>query len=114
MKIIYSDQKPEFDMLSIFLAGPTYRSGDEIISDSFWRKDAIKIFEKLQFDGIVFVPELKDSLKWNYDNQVEWEFECLENCTVIAFWVPRDLKNLPAFTTNVEFGRYVGNNKTVY
>ena len=38
----------------------------------------------------------------------------LTKCSVIAFWVPRDLKTMPSFTTNVEFGRFVGRRPTVY
>ena len=30
------------------------------------------------------------------------------------FWVPRDPTTLPGFTTNVEFGRYVGSGRCVY
>jgi hypothetical protein len=49
-----------------------------------------------------------------YPNQVEWEFAGLEGSTVVAFWVPRDLETLPGFTTNVEFGRYVGSGRCTY
>ena len=45
---------------------------------------------------------------------MEWEYEGLERCSVIAFWVPRVLDTLPGFTTNVEFGRYVGSGRCVY
>jgi hypothetical protein len=31
-----------------------------------------------------------------------------------VFWIPRDLVWLPGFTTNVEFGRYIGSGKCVY
>jgi hypothetical protein len=45
---------------------------------------------------------------------VEWEYAGLEGCSVVAFWVPRDVQSLPGFTTNVEFGRYVGSGRCVY
>lgn len=113
MEIIYSDQKPKFDKPSIFLAGPTYRKFDKVVEGSFWRKDALEILESLNFDGIVFVPERKFD-KFDYNDQVEWEYKCLEDSDVIVFWVPRDKEHLRAMTTNVEFGRYVGCLTTVY
>jgi hypothetical protein len=45
---------------------------------------------------------------------VEWEFAALERADVLLFWVPRDTESLPGFTTNVEFGRYVGSGRMVY
>ena len=124
MEVIYANMKPKFDKPSIFLAGPTYRKGDEVVEGSFWRKDAINILKKSEwknfrigmnkFDGIVFAPERDDWSNFNYENQCEWEYECLENCTIIAFWIPRNREHLKARTTNVEFGRYVANSKTLY
>ena len=67
------------------------------------------------FPGVVLIPERRDWVSsFDYIDQVEWEFTCLEAATVIAFWIPRDLISLPGFTTNVEFGRYVGSGKCVY
>jgi hypothetical protein len=34
--------------------------------------------------------------------------------TVIVFWVPRELSQMPAFTTNVEFGEDYGSGRVVY
>lgn len=53
MIINYSDQEIIKGKKSIFLAGPTPRKED-IVS---WRKEAIKILEENNFDGIVYVPE---------------------------------------------------------
>jgi hypothetical protein len=53
-------------------------------------------------------------VKFSYLDQVEWEYECLELSDLIVFWVPRDLKKLPGFTTNVEFGRYIASGKVLY
>lgn len=33
---------------------------------------------------------------------------------VRPFWMPRHLETLPGFTSNVEFGRYVGSGRVVY
>jgi hypothetical protein len=75
----------------------------------------LDLLRGLGFAGTVLVPERRDwPAKFNYLDQVEWEYAGLEGCTVIAFWVPRDLQSLPGFTTNVEFGRYVGSGRCVY
>lgn len=96
---------------SIFLAGPTPRSA-EVTS---WRPHALDILKNLGFDGNVWVPERQDwSVKFNYDDQIEWEWDGLDNCRVIAFWVPRSIPDMPAFTTNVEFGRYVTSGRILY
>jgi hypothetical protein len=95
---------------SIFLAGPTPRSIDV---DS-WRPEAIAILETMGFDGTVFIPETAD---WaphdHYDDQVNWEWEALNQSTVVVFWIPRDLDTMPAFTTNVEFGLFAASRKVV-
>jgi hypothetical protein len=86
---------------SIFLAGPTPRSP----SVASWRPEALRILTELSFEGTVLVPE---QASWqphdHYDDQIRWEWEALNKATVIAFWVPRELESMPAFTTNVEFG----------
>lgn len=107
MKIKFALQSLE---PSIFLAGPTPRK-DHVPT---WRPQALEILEKLGFDGTVFVPESED---WkphkNYNRQITWEWEAMNQSTVIAFWVPRDLDDMPAFTTNVEFGLGLSSSKVV-
>ncbi len=111
MKPLYSDQEPIFGPPSIFLAGPTPRT-DQVVS---WRIQALQILRRIDFTGAVLIPERRDWVSsFDYIDQVEWEFACLEGATVIAFWVPRDLVSLPGLTTNVEFGRYVSSGKCVY
>src|SRR6185437_2708590 len=109
MKVNYSNQSPVKDVYSIFLAGPTPRK-EEVPS---WRPDALKVLESLGFQGTVYIPEHEGRTKEGYDylTQVEWEYECLEGAGVICFWVPRKTPDMPAFTTNVEFGRYVGSGR---
>jgi hypothetical protein len=103
MKIIYSDQEITGFAKSIFLAGPTPRS-DDVPS---WRDEAIEILRTFSFDGIVFVPERSNhKSSHHYYDQIAWEWKALDGCTLILFWVPRDMKNMPALTTNIEFGRY--------
>lgn len=112
MKLVYAREDiPDTITKSIFLAGPTPRS-DETES---WRKDAVKILEDKGYDGVVFIPEPRDgSWQKNYNAQVEWEEECLNIADCIVFWVPRELKTMPAFTTNVEFGTWASSGKIVF
>lgn len=95
---------------SIFLAGPTPRSS-EVQS---WRPDAIERLRSLGFNGDVFVPEASNwAAHDNYDEQVWWELEAINQATVVVVWIPRDLDTMPAFTTNVEFGYLVRSGKAL-
>jgi hypothetical protein len=95
---------------SIFLAGPTPRAAHV----KSWRPDAIGLLRAYGFDGTVFVPEdSQDSWKFSYDDQVEWELQALHSATVVLFWVPRDFVDMPAMTTNVEFGLFAGRRNVV-
>jgi len=111
MQVVYAQElAPEKFTKSIFLAGPTPRSPEV----SSWRKEALRILEENEYDGVVFVPEDQTD-KWahSYIDQVEWEKECLNMSDVILFWIPRELSTLPGFTTNVEFGLYVKSGRVV-
>jgi len=99
---------------SIFLAGPTPRHKSVI----GWRDEAIEILQR-RYNGLtIFIPEpfldIHEEQENNYYHQIDWEDRALEASTVILFWVPRNLKNMPAFTTNVEFGAWVKSGKVVY
>ena len=113
MKVNYSNESVAKSEKSIFLAGPTPRT-TEIQT---WRKEAVTLLRELGFDGIVYVPEREfDDRTFNYDNQVWWEREALHNASSIVFWIPREMKTMPAFTTNVEFGYWISKNssKVIY
>lgn len=111
MIINYSDEKVIKGKKSIFLAGPTPRS-ENIKS---WRKEACSILEENGFDGVLYVPEYSTwRPKDSYDNQAMWEREALMEATVIVFWIPRELPDMPAFTTNVEFGYWLHTGKVLY
>lgn len=111
MFINYSDQEVIKGKKSIFLAGPTPR-GENIIS---WRTEAVKILENLGFDGVVYVPEYSTwKPKEDYVDQAMWERHALTEATIIVFWIPRSLPDMPAFTTNVEFGYWLHSNKVLY
>lgn len=111
MKVVYAmEEFPSSFTKAIFLVGPTPRS-EEVSS---WRPDALRILEEKGYDGVVFVPETADGeWKHNYDEQIEWEDKGLQLADVIVCWVPRDLKTMPAFTTNHEHGEWYRSGKTV-
>lgn len=107
----YSDEIVIKGKKSIFLAGPTPRDENTIS----WRIDVCDRLEKLGFDGVVYNPEYSSwKPKSSYIDQAEWEREALTEATVILFWIPRDLKDMPAFTTNVEFGYWLHTGKVIY
>lgn len=111
MIINYSDQEVIKNKKSIFIAGPTPRS-NHIES---WRTIACKKLEELGFDGIVYVPEYSTwKPKEDYVDQAMWERIALTEATVILFWIPRELPDMPAFTTNVEFGYWLHSGKVIY
>ena len=112
MIINYSDQPVLTAKKSVFLAGPTPRCKDV----PSWRPTACRYLEDLFFDGIVYVPEFSTGkVQFNYDNQVEWEWEALEKASIIAFWVPRNKSiDMLGLTTNIEFGYYVRDSKVLY
>lgn len=96
---------------SIFLAGPTPRS----IDVPSWRPEALDILRNVcGFTGTVFVPEdAAGSRAFEYDDQVTWEWEAINQATIVVFWVPRELKTMPALVTNVEFGMLAASGKVV-
>ena len=111
MKINYSDENIIKGEKSIFLAGPTPRSKD-VIS---WRMEACSILKNIGFDGIVYVPEYSSwKQKESYVDQAMWERIALTEATTIVFWIPRHLLDMPAFTTNVEFGYWLHTGKVIY
>lgn len=111
MKINYSDQEVVKGEKSIFLAGPTPR-GENVES---WRTEACRLLEQKGFDRLVYVPEYSTwKPKADYVDQAMWEREALTSATVIVFWIPRELPDMPAFTTNVEFGYWLHSGKVIY
>lgn len=126
MQVIYAKEKfPESFSKSLFLAGPTPRS-KKIES---WRPEALRILEEMKYDGVVFIPEDRDSgsqVSLSDQNQIDWEDEGLNRADCILFWIPRSIwaigistkkdwqtLTMPALTTNIEFGRWEDSSKIV-
>lgn len=98
---------------SVFLAGPTPRSE----SVASWRPQMIAALEAAWTGPRalhVLSPENPGGLrKTEYDDQIEWEWDGLDRASAILFWIPRDLRTLPGFTTNVEFGFVANSGRAV-
>jgi len=99
---------------TIFLAGPTPRDKDI----KSWRNDALNILKKNEYNGVIIIPEIDKKLYYGKNdmpnNIMDWENYYMTQCDVIVFWVPRKLENLPGFTTNVEFGRFCSDSRSLY
>lgn len=110
MIVVYTGETPpESFTSSMFLAGPSPRKP----ADPNWRTEAITLLEELGYEGVVFAPVYRDQppATFDYDAQVGWERKWLNASDQIVFWVPRDLKTLPGFTTNVEYGMWLRSGK---
>lgn len=76
---------------------------------------AIKILKELEFDGTIYIPEYNNKKFKYYTEQVEWEREVYLKCSIMMFWIPRNIsKNILGLTTNVEFGYYLCTGKIIY
>ncbi len=114
MQLVYAlEDIPETLRQSLFLAGPTPRTS----AVASWRLQMVDCLKRAGYGGIVFIPESRqDSAEKPREpaQQANWEKRCLDLSDAILAWVPRELEHLPAFTTNVEFGRYVSSRKLFY
>lgn len=117
MVVLYAGESLQCDCEGkiLFLAGPTTRrenpSREELTS---WRADALNILQRLNFQGVVCIPEPYTGA---HDAQVSWEQEWLKKATTIIFWIDRRYQiGQYATTTNLEFGQYIGQGepKVVY
>ena len=115
MPILCYVDGPQFhdsNIASIFLAGPSPRNENQ----QSWRPQAIKALQKAYFNGVIYIPEMTNKASFDYNNQVEWEYTNLCNCTTIMFWVARKMPSFLGLTTNIEFGYWLaqGRHKVIY
>jgi hypothetical protein len=110
-KEIYALEKTDGLMgHSIFLAGPTPRNYETVS----WRPVMIKILRDKGYTGNIFIPEKRgDHLSYEYETHTKWEEDHLNMASIILFWIPRELKLMPAFTTNIEFGEFMHSGKII-
>lgn len=114
MKLIFTHEQYPVGK-SVFLAGPTPR----LKKTRSWRAGAINLFERHGFDGFLYVPEFRDGARDNVsddelDRQCLWEEGALERATVIMFWIPRRMPDMPSLTTNDEWGRWKDSGKVTF
>lgn len=107
-------REPLPDGPAVFLAGPTPDKKAPVPS---WRPEATRLLAE-QWTGeqplTVLSPESRNGRRADrYEDQVDWETAARASATAILFWIPRDLRTLPGFTTNVEFGLDVGSGRAV-
>lgn len=110
--VYYNEEMPYKFSKSIFLCGPTLRSGQEGES---WRKDALQILSDIGFDGVIFIPENRNGRleeEFDHNDTVNWEQKHLDLADVILAWIPRT-EELPGYTTNIEFGAYKDSGRIV-
>jgi 8-oxo-dGTP pyrophosphatase MutT (NUDIX family) len=111
MTVVYAGEDfPTTVRKTLFLAGPTPRDPDV----ASWRPEALRLLKELGYDGHVFVPENRNKGPYDFLGQVGWEYEALNRADVIVFWVPRDMKDMPALTTNIEWGLWCDSGKAVF
>ncbi|MDH6544118.1 nucleoside 2-deoxyribosyltransferase domain-containing protein [Streptomyces sp. SPB4] len=99
---------------SVFLAGPTPDKSAPVPS---WRPGAADALAA-QWAGAqpltILSPESRHGRRADrYETQVDWETDARAAATAVLFWIPRDLKTMPAMTTNVEFGLDVSTGRAV-
>lgn len=112
MEIVYTGEDQKLSEKSVFLAGPTPR--DKSVFS--WRGEVISLFEKLGFDGQLYIPEFRDKHYYDEDtgtNEMKWDQDALEKCTVVMFWIPRSVDML-GLSTNVEFGYMLSKGNIIY
>jgi calcineurin-like phosphoesterase family protein len=110
INIIHTEKNIEVVGPTIFLAGPTPR--DKNVPS--WRPAFTEELLRSGFRGTIIIPEPEFFQEnFDYDKQIEWEDEGLTKAHLIVFWVPRNLKDMPGFTTNIEFGEWMKSGKIV-
>lgn len=107
---IYAQEDTLIDGHSVFLAGPTPRDH----STPSWRPEMIKLLRDNKYQGDILIPEKRGNyLDYDYLTQTRWEVKHLNLANIILFWIPRELKTMPAFTTNIEFGEWMHSGKCI-
>jgi len=105
------EEPPSRWTASLFLAGPTPRTAD-VVS---WRPSALAAIDRHWAGNgplVVFLPEPRDAVWPEYENQRTWELRWGDRADVVLFWIPRG-PGMPALTTNDEWGRWKDSGRVV-
>ena len=127
--IFYDDPSPKASLpRSIFLAGPTCRSGR-----TAWREEALAILAARGFTGTVILPEFRDGkfadrvptrfagspspvpgMRDTSYHTLVWETNGIEHAHVVLYWMPfgheanaDDASSLLGLTTRAEVSREI-------
>lgn len=109
VRVIYTlEDLPAPSLPMLFLAGPTPRHSHV----ESWRPQALRMIRRCGHELAVCYPEPPRSGSWDPDGvkHIRWERQALARSQVILFWVPRNLKLMPAFRTNTEWGFWTARN----
>ena len=112
MKVITPINKSDELKNAIFLAGPSPRCGKEYVNDCQWRKEAIQMFKAKGFNGDIIDPVNRNFDRTDLITQIKWQREYMYKASLIFFWIPRSEEH-PAYTTNVQFGNWLGSKSIV-
>lgn len=118
MNLIFTTQSlDKIDGTSIFLAGPTPRHS----TVKSWRPEAVELFKSFGYKGNMIIPEIDwnsgkkfEDLKLAHSKIIDWEHDGLSLCDMVVFWIPRNMDNMLALTTSIEFGFMLGSGKIIY
>lgn len=106
-RIYSSDTFPTSFNRSIFLAGPTPRD-----NSPSWRIEACELLK--DFDDVIFIPEYKNNIQRDYDEQMKWELNAMKRSDIILFWFEAEKEHMPALTTRVELGYQLHSGKVIF
>ncbi|UKD50892.1 hypothetical protein L3Q65_00945 (plasmid) [Amycolatopsis sp. FU40] len=115
IEVVYAREPVPVGRPSVMLLGPTPRAR----SVSWWRPSSWRpvpswrppaldlLAEMWRGDDplVVLSPESRGGIRAeHYDDQVASELAMMRAATVRMFWIPRCVRTMPGFTTNVEAG----------
>lgn len=116
VEVVYAREPVPVGRLSVMLLGPTPRarslswrrpsSWRQPVQS--WRPAAVDLFAEMWRGDdplVVLSPESRGGIRADhYDDQVAAELAMMRAATVRMFWIPRCVRTMPGFTTNVEAG----------
>lgn len=112
--LVYAQEDPpESYSALMFLVGPTPRTAET----QSWRPDAVRALAAAGYQGVIVIPEPRPGTAFTpemWAAQTVWETLWLDRADVILAWVPREMRTMPALTTNIEFGERLTSGRMVF